>query len=216
MGFSGRIGDFFIVAFPADVRILWNVLSLDSLELSLPAAERPLLSDINLHLPGGHFGAIVGPSGCGKSTLLKTIAGILPHTAGTIRWGGRNLDERDLAPHELGYVPQFTCAQPRLTVRENLAYAARLRRSGSAAEIAELVEQIEAETGLTDLHDRRAGVLSGGQLRRLGLAMELTTSPSLFLAGGNQRTGPQVGGGNHPSAAGASQTTGAPCSFGHP
>ncbi len=182
MGFSSRIGDFFVVAFPADVRILWDVLSLDSLELSLPASERPLLSDINLHLPGGHFGAIVGPSGCGKSTLLKTIAGILPHTAGTIRWGGRNLDERDLAPHELGYVPQFTCAQPRLTVRENLAYAARLRRSGSAAEIAELVEQIEAETGLTDLHDRRAGVLSGGQLRRLGLAMELTTSPSLFLA----------------------------------
>ena len=158
------------------------MLSLESVELTVPSAEAPLLSGITLHLPGGHFGAIVGPSGCGKSTLLKTIAGILPHTSGTIRWRGRNLDEIDLDPHELGYVPQFTCAQPRLTVGENLAYATRLRRGGDAAAIRAEVERVEEETGLTDLHDRRAGVLSGGQLRRLGLAMELTTNPSLLLA----------------------------------
>lgn len=158
------------------------MLSLESLELTVPSVETPLLSGITLHLPGGHFGAIVGPSGCGKSTLLKTIAGILPHTAGTIHWHGRNLDERDLDPHELGYVPQFTCAQSHLTVGENLAYAAQLRRSGDAEEIQAIVERVERETGLIELHERRAGVLSGGQLRRLGLAMELTTNPSLLLA----------------------------------
>jgi len=158
------------------------VLSLESVELLVPSTDTPLLSGITLSLPGSHFGAIVGPSGCGKSTLLKTIAGILPHTGGTIRWRGRNLDEEDLAPHELGYVPQFTCAQPRLTVGENLRYAARLRRSDPLAEIQSLVEKVEEETGLTELDGRRAGVLSGGQLRRLGLAMELTTNPSLLLA----------------------------------
>ena len=91
------------------------------------------------------------------------------------------MEEQDLDPHELGYVPQFTCAHPRLTVGENLYYAAKLRRTGSLAEIRQRVTRIEEETGLTDLHTRRAGVLSGGQLRRLGLAMELTTNPSLLL-----------------------------------
>lgn len=158
------------------------MLSLDAVELAVPSADAPLLAGISLHLPGSHFGAVVGPSGCGKSTLLKAIAGILPHTSGTIRWRGRNLDEKDLDPHELGYVPQFTCAQPRLTVAENLYYAARLRRVGSPSEIRDGVEKVAQETGLSELHDRRAGVLSGGQLRRLGLAMELTTNPSLLLA----------------------------------
>ena len=158
------------------------MLCLDSVELTLPASDTPLLSGITLQLPGGHFGAIVGPSGCGKSTLLKTVAGILPHTGGSIRWRGRDLNEKDLAPHELGYVPQFTCAHPALTVGENIYYAARLRLAESAQALQATVERVENETGLVDLHDRRASVLSGGQLRRLGLAMELTTNPNLLLA----------------------------------
>jgi len=158
------------------------MLVLDSMEVSLPNASTPLLSKISAWYPAAHFGAILGPSGCGKSTLLKVIAGILPHTDGSIFWRGRNLDESDLPPGELGYVPQFSCTQPLLTVRENLIYTARLRRSASANEIETIVDQVVEETGLTELQDRRAGVLSGGQLRRLGLAMELTTQPSLLLA----------------------------------
>ena len=158
------------------------MLVLDSMEVSLPDASIPLLSKVSAWYPAGHFGAILGPSGCGKSTLLKAIAGILPHTDGSIFWRGRNLEETDLPPGELGYVPQFSCTQHLLTVRENLIYTARLRRSTSAHEIAAIVDQVVEETGLTELQDRRAGVLSGGQLRRLGLAMELTTQPSLLLA----------------------------------
>ncbi len=158
------------------------MLVLDSMEASLPNASTPLLSKISAWYPAAHFGAILGPSGCGKSTFLKVIAGILPHTDGSIFWRGRNLDESDLSPGELGYVPQFSCTQPLLTVRENLIYTARLRRSASANEIETIVDQVVEETGLTELQDRRAGVLSGGQLRRLGLAMELTTQPNLLLA----------------------------------
>ena len=158
------------------------MLVLDSMEVRLPDASNPLLSKISAWYPAAHFGAILGPSGCGKSTLLKVIAGILPHTDGSIFWQGRNLDESDLPSGELGYVPQFSCTQPLLTVRENLVYTARLRRSTSVNEIATIVDQVVEETGLTELQDRRAGVLSGGQLRRLGLAMELTTQPSLLLA----------------------------------
>jgi ABC-type multidrug transport system ATPase subunit len=158
------------------------VLVLDSIELNLNTEQPPLLSGISAWYPASHFGAIIGPSGCGKSTLLKVIAGIIPHTSGSISWQGKNLEETDLPPHELGYVPQFSCTQPLLTVRENLIYSAHLRRQGSASEIEAIVEGVEEETGLTELQDRRAGVLSGGQLRRLALAMELTTQPSLLLA----------------------------------
>ena len=178
----GRIWSFFLVAFGLNSGFSSKVLLLDSVELGVPAAEAPLLSGITLQLPGQHFGAIVGPSGCGKSTLLKTIAGILPHTNGSIQWRNRDLNEQDLAPHELGYVPQFTFTHPALTVGENILYAARLRLAESASTLRAIVERVENEVGLIDLHNRPAGVLSGGQLRRLGLAMELTTNPSLLLA----------------------------------
>jgi ABC-type multidrug transport system ATPase subunit len=158
------------------------VLVLQSIALQLGEAETPLLSNLSAWYPASHFGAILGPSGCGKSTLLKVIAGILPHTSGSIFWQGKDLENEDLPAHQLGYVPQFSCTQPRLSVQENLFYGARLRQKGARQEIEARVEQVMEETGLQDLQDRRAGVLSGGQLRRLSLAMELTTRPSLLLA----------------------------------
>ena len=158
------------------------MLVLQSIALQLGEAETPLLSNLSAWYPASHFGAILGPSGCGKSTLLKVIAGILPHTSGSIFWQGEDLENEDLPAHQLGYVPQFSCTQPRLSVQENLFYGARLRQKGTRQEIEARVEQVMEETGLQDLQDRRAGVLSGGQLRRLSLAMELTTRPSLLLA----------------------------------
>ena len=158
------------------------MLVLQSIALQLGEAETPLLSSLSAWYPASHFGAILGPSGCGKSTLLKVIAGILPHTSGSIFWQGKDLENEDLPAHQLGYVPQFSCTQPRLSVQENLFYGARLRQKGTRQEIEARVEQVMEETGLQDLQDRRAGVLSGGQLRRLSLAMELTTRPSLLLA----------------------------------
>ena len=158
------------------------MLVLQSIALQLGEAETPLLSSLSAWYPASHFGAILGPSGCGKSTLLKVIAGILPHTSGSIFWQGKDLENEDLPAHQLGYVPQFSCTQPRLSVQENLFYGARLRQKGTRQKIEARVEQVMEETGLQDLQDRRAGVLSGGQLRRLSLAMELTTRPSLLLA----------------------------------
>ena len=158
------------------------MLTLQNVAFSLSVGESPLLSGITARFPSGHFGAVVGPSGCGKSTLLKVVAGILPVSSGSILWHDQNLEEEDLPAHELGYVPQFSCTQPLLTVEENLVYTAQLRRGGSRESIREVVERNMEETGLIDLRDRRASVLSGGQLRRLALAMELTTEPDLLLA----------------------------------
>lgn len=142
-----------------------------------------LLDDVNFEVPNGHLMAIVGPSGCGKTTLLKVIAGIVEQTSGELKWEGRDLkEEEDLHPGELGYVPQFSLAHDLLTVEECVADSMSLRTQlPGTDEFESKLERILAITGLTDLADRRVKVLSGGQKRRLGLALELVTNPCLLL-----------------------------------
>lgn len=145
--------------------------------------EQFLLSQITAHLPHGHFAAIIGPSGCGKSTLLKVVAGIKEHTAGVIHWQGRDVvAEDDLDPHEIGYVPQFSIAYELLTVDECVESALRLRVASLTAEqLDERIDKVLDATGIADIRDRRVSMLSGGQKRRLAMAMELVSSPSLLL-----------------------------------
>ena len=151
---------------------------------SLPDGEPlMLLRDISAHFPRGHLCAIVGPSGSGKSTLLKVIAGIREPEEGTVHWEGRDLAaERDLDPHEIGYVPQFGIAFDLLTVAESMDTALRLRVGGLDADARrERAGEILRDAGLEDIADRRAGVLSGGQRRRLALAIEMASQPVLLL-----------------------------------
>ncbi len=161
------------------------MLSLETIALETSEGEhsRRLLDGVNLRMGRGELIAIVGPSGCGKSTLLKVIAGLSEPTEGTVRWDGRDLaTEGDFAPTDLGYVPQFSLAYDSLTVRESVDYAARLRVAGVADEERdERIDTLLATTGLEALADRRVRVLSGGQRRRLGLAIEMVSSPSLLL-----------------------------------
>ncbi|MEI8038129.1 MAG: ATP-binding cassette domain-containing protein [Verrucomicrobiota bacterium] len=145
--------------------------------------EVPLLEGISIRVPTGHFMAIVGPSGCGKTTLLKTIAGLNPESAGALLWDGRNLSaEGDFEPSEIGYVPQFSIAYDQLTVDESVEAATRLRvRTRDTAELDLRIDRVLEETGLSAIGDRQVKVLSGGQKRRLGLAMELVSDPKLLL-----------------------------------
>ena len=142
-----------------------------------------LLEKVDLRVPTGHFMAIVGPSGCGKSTLLKLIAGINQESEGSIHWNGRNLSEEgDLECSEIGYVPQFSIAYDELTVEENIESTVRLRaKTENRKEFEALVDGILNSTGLDLLRDRPVRVLSGGQKRRLSLALELATDPVLLL-----------------------------------
>ena len=144
----------------------------------------PLLSDVTASFPSGHFGAIIGPSGCGKSTLLKAIAGIAPgEEEGEIFWNGRNVSEEDFSPSEIGYVPQFGIAHEELTAEECVEYAMRLRVAGLDGETIERsVAAVLEEVGLGEFYDSRVSVLSGGQRRRLALAMELTGKPAMLLS----------------------------------
>jgi ABC-type multidrug transport system ATPase subunit len=142
-----------------------------------------LVDQVSVNVPEGHFMAIVGPSGCGKTTLLKAIAGLNPESAGALLWNGRNLStDADFSPSEVGYVPQFSIAYDPLTVDESIETAARLRvRCGSTEELDRRIDRVLAETGLASINDRQVRVLSGGQKRRLGLAMELVSDPQLLL-----------------------------------
>ena len=141
-----------------------------------------LLSDVNFCIPRGHFTAIVGPSGCGKTTLLKAIAGIKEITSGTFFWEGRDLaEDGDFEPYEIGYVPQFSIAFEDLTVDENVESSARLRVDADDDELDEIIDSVLEETGLSEIADRPVKLLSGGQKRRLALAMELVSSPRILL-----------------------------------
>ncbi len=142
-----------------------------------------LVDHVSIKIPKGHFMAIVGPSGCGKTTLMKTIAGLNPESDGALIWDGRNLSEEgDFSPSEIGYVPQFSIAYDPLTVDESVEAATRLRvKSRNTVELDHRIDRVLDETGLGPISDRLVKVLSGGQKRRLGLAMELVSDPKILL-----------------------------------
>jgi ABC-type multidrug transport system ATPase subunit len=154
-----------------------------SLQLGHQADSPFLLSEVTTQFPKRHFAAILGPSGCGKSTLLKVIAGLREPTVGHVAWEGRNLsEEEDMDPHEIGYVPQFSIAYDLLTVWESVESAFRLRVSGlTVDEREDRLEKILREVGLDEISDREVRVLSGGQKRRLAMALEMVSSPHLLL-----------------------------------
>ena len=161
------------------------MLSLQHLSLSLGTEEDSprLLADVSARFQRGEFVAVIGPSGCGKSTLLKMIAGIASgEEEGIIQWDGRNLAEEDFKPSEFGYVPQFSIAHEELTVEECVAYSARLRVANPGRDERDAtVRRLLHDVGMEEFRDRPVKVLSGGQRRRLALAMELVSSPPILL-----------------------------------
>ena len=153
-----------------------------TLQIGTGPDEQLLLAEVTAHFPRKHFAAILGPSGCGKSTLLKIIAGLREPSLGHIEWSGRDLSEEDMDPHEIGYVPQFSIAYDLLTVWESVESALRLRVAGLDPGERELrIDEILKEVGLEEIADREVRVLSGGQKRRLAMALEMVSSPRLLL-----------------------------------
>lgn len=152
------------------------------LEIGRETEVQTLLHKISLHFPTQHFGAIVGPSGCGKTTLLKVIAGICIPDEGSVYWNEQNLADDDFLPTDIGYVPQFSIAYDYLTVWENIEAALKLRVRGIAGkQQRERIRNILQEIGLEEIAHRQVRVLSGGQKRRLALALEIASYPFMLL-----------------------------------
>jgi multiple sugar transport system ATP-binding protein len=138
------------------------------------------VNDVDLMVDDGEFMVLVGPSGCGKSTLLRMIAGLEEVTAGSIRIGER--DVTDLAPRhrDIAMVFQSYALYPHMTVRQNLGYGLRVRRT-SKAEIAQRVEAVARLLKLDDMLDRRPAALSGGQRQRVAMGRAIVREPQAFL-----------------------------------
>ena len=156
-------------------------LALDVVDLVMAYGSRPVLDGASLAVEPGEVVALLGPNGAGKSTFASAIAGLRPATGGVVRVCGIDV-ARDVrrAQSCLGVAMQDTAVYPTDTVAENLRYFARLAGLGPKA-AAQRIEHTVPALGLTQLLDRKAGALSGGERRRLHTALALVHSPRLVL-----------------------------------
>lgn len=142
-----------------------------------------LLKNISLTINPSEFVAIVGGSGAGKSTMLKALTGFVPASDGAILINGDNLYSNFEAHRsQFGYVPQEDIIHKELSVYEALDYSARLRLPAdtSAADRAKRIEEVLETLDLKERRNLPIRKLSGGQLKRVSIGVELLTKPALF------------------------------------
>ena len=136
--------------------------------------------EVDLEVRDGEFMVLVGPSGCGKSTLLRLIAGLETPDSGRIVLAGQDVTLVGPQERDLAMVFQSYALYPHMTVRENLAYGLRVRRTETEAiraRISAVADALEIET----LLDRRPSQLSGGQRQRVALGRAMVREPKAFL-----------------------------------
>jgi multiple sugar transport system ATP-binding protein len=138
------------------------------------------VDDISLTIEGGEFLVLVGPSGCGKSTLLRMIAGLEEVSEGTIAIGDRDVTILPPRARDIAMVFQSYALYPHMSVRENLGYGLRVRKTAKA-EVGRRVEQVAELLGLDELLDRRPAALSGGQRQRVAMGRAIVREPKAFL-----------------------------------
>src|SRR5215211_2010523 len=139
-----------------------------------------VLHDINGVVPAGAFAVLVGPSGSGKSTLLRLPAGLEACDSGAIRFGDRDVTRLEPRDRDIAMVFQSYALYPHLTVRENLAFGLKLRKTASR-EIELRVKEASEMLGIGPLLDRLPRALSGGQRQRVAMGRAIVRHPSLFL-----------------------------------
>ncbi len=140
-----------------------------------------ILNDISLVIEPGQFVALVGGSGAGKSTLMKSLLGIEAVNQGSVYLNGDDLRNYfNMYRSIIGYVPQSDIIHTNLTVKEVLSYAAKLRLPKDV-NTAELIQQVMNQVELTERQDTLVRSLSGGQLKRVSIGVELLSDPKLFF-----------------------------------
>jgi multiple sugar transport system ATP-binding protein len=138
------------------------------------------VDDVSLDVPDGEFLVLVGPSGCGKSTLLRMIAGLEEVSGGGIAIGERDVTWLAPKDRDIAMVFQTYALYPHMTVRQNLGYGLKARRT-PRAEIARRVEDVATLLGLEELLERRPSQLSGGQRQRVAMGRAIAREPQAFL-----------------------------------
>ncbi|MGW1029622.1 FHA domain-containing protein [Streptomyces sp. NPDC002577] len=159
-------------------------LDVQDLTVVVDGGRHTLLDGVSFPVGEKCLLAVVGPSGAGKSTLLNALTGLRPADHGTVLYDGRDLyhDYAELR-QRIGLVPQDDIMHTQLTVRRALGYAAELRfpQDAAPAERWARVDEVLRELGLEQRADQTIHSLSGGQRKRVSVALELLTKPSLLF-----------------------------------
>jgi|WetSurMetagenome_2_1015567.scaffolds.fasta_scaffold30043_2 ABC-2 type transport system ATP-binding protein len=139
------------------------------------------LRDVDLDIGSGMFG-LLGPNGAGKTTLIRILVTLLKPTAGRITIDGLDLQQdRKRIRRETGYLPQEFSSFPRLSAWEFLDYIACLKGIRPRSKRMAIIEKTLEDVGLYEARDRKAGHLSGGMKRRLGIAQTLIGDPKILI-----------------------------------
>ena len=143
-----------------------------------------LLDEVCLTIQPNEFVGLLGPSGAGKSTLMDSLNGMRPASSGQVLVNNLDLYQHlESLKQSIGYVPQDDIIHRELTVYSTLYYVARLRlsRDISTKEINQIVGEVMDVTGLSERRDVPISQLSGGQRKRVSIAVELITKPSIIF-----------------------------------
>jgi multiple sugar transport system ATP-binding protein len=138
------------------------------------------VKDLSLDVAEGEFMVLVGPSGCGKTTALRMVAGLEDITSGTLRIGGKVVNDETPKERDIAMVFQNYALYPHMTVSENIGFALKLRKMPKP-QIAAKVKETAEILGLTEWLDRKPGQLSGGQRQRVAMGRAIVREPSVFL-----------------------------------
>lgn len=155
------------------------MLSCEELTVDVGPKGPRILDRATAIFRGGALNAVIGPSGCGKTTLVKAMLGILP-ADGTVKFGGQPVSCSADLLGKVSFAPQFSIAHPALRVEEALRYALELSVADPLVR-AQRLPEILGRIGLAEHHDKKVADLSGGQLRRLGLGLELVSNPPCMV-----------------------------------
>jgi multiple sugar transport system ATP-binding protein len=136
--------------------------------------------DMSLGIKDGEFVVLVGPSGCGKSTALRMIAGLEEITRGKVFIGDNIVNDLPPRERDVAMVFQNYALYPHMNVRDNMAFALKLRRMNKA-EISRRVVEAAKILSIERLLDRKPKALSGGQRQRVALGRAIVREPKAFL-----------------------------------
>jgi len=142
------------------------------------------LFNITLHVASGEIVTLLGANGAGKTTTLRVISGLLHSTTGTIRFDGTDISR--LPPHEIvelgiSHVPEGRQLFPHMSVQENLALGAYIRRARQRGINEAMDEQFTLFPRLKERRTQLAGTLSGGEQQMVAIARGLMTQPKLLM-----------------------------------
>lgn len=162
-----------------------NHIRIDALQLKKVGNNATiLLDDISLSIPPRKFVALVGGSGAGKSTLMDALNGLRPAQTGTVLYNGVDYYHNLAAFNtQLGYVPQDDIVHRELTVERALYYAARLRLPSdfTQKQIQWRIDEVLEDVEMSDRRGLLVNKLSGGQRKRVSIALELLANPGIFF-----------------------------------